>query len=85
MLENALKRLEKRFLTQNNVYLRFIQRCKGGVVPVRLRAATGDELARCVITDRLELPDAANQLEVANTFALAGQNTNHLVVRAVQG
>ena len=43
-------------------------------MPVRQWATTWDNLARCVITNRLELPHAANQFEVADVQTSFGQH-----------
>ena len=59
---------------QNPVDFSFIQRCKAGVVPVRQRTSARDDLAGDVITNRLELPRAANQLKVADMQASAAQH-----------
>ena len=43
-------------------------------MPVRQRAAAGDDMAGCVITNCLELPHAANQFEVADVQANTSQH-----------
>ena len=63
----------------------FIKNRKRHVVTASQRAAARNEAAVRVVAKGLELPHMADQLEVANAFALAGENTNQLVVRAVQG
>ena len=70
---------------QRGAHCGFIKNGKRRVVMVGQRAAAGNEAAVSVMAEGLELPHRANQLEVANAFALAGENTNHLVVDAVQG
>ncbi len=63
----------------------FIKNGKSRVVALGQGAAPRNEAAVCVMAKGLELPHIANQLEVANALALAVENTNHLVVRALQG
>ena len=43
-------------------------------MPVRQWAAAGDDLAGWVITNRLELPHAANKLKVADVQASTSQH-----------
>lgn len=63
----------------------FIKIRKRHVVTAGQGAAPRNETAVCVVAEGLELPRMADQLEVANALALAGENTSHLIVRAVQG
>ena len=63
----------------------FIKIRKRHVVTAGQGAAPRNEAAVCIVAEGLEFPHVADQFEVANAFALAGVNTNHVIVRAVQG
>ena len=54
-----------------------VKRFKNCVVPVCQRSTARDDLASVVVANRLELPDATNQLEVANMQAIIGQHAAH--------
>ena len=43
-------------------------------MPIRQRPATGDDLTRAVITNRLELPYPANLFEITHVQASVGQH-----------
>ena len=57
-----------------------IRRCKRRVVPVSQWTTTGDDVARCVIANGLELPHRANALEVAHVRSIGQVHAVHIGV-----
>lgn len=60
--------------------IKIIQRGKRGIVLVGQRATARYDAATVVIANSLEFPHAANQFEVANMLAAAGEHAARLGV-----
>lgn len=58
----------------------FVRSRESGVVPVCQRATTGYHRTVGGVTDGLELPQSANQLEVTDVFSVSCKNPANLIV-----
>lgn len=73
-----------RFSAETGVKQGFIRSGESGVVPVRQRATTGYYATVGRVADSLELPQSANQLQVADVLAIGRKNAANLIVDFMQ-